>query len=53
MKRGEFWFAAGIAFTSFALVEGIAVLSVKIGDGLRSLLWASRAWHYRGLNSHS
>ena len=34
MKRGEFWFAAGISFTCFALVDGIAVVSVKIGDGL-------------------
>jgi large repetitive protein len=33
MKRGELWFAAGISFTSFALVDGIAVISVKIGDG--------------------
>jgi hypothetical protein len=38
MKRGEFWFAAGISFLSFALVEGIAVLSVKIGDGLEIAL---------------
>ena len=34
MRLGEFWFAAGISFTSFALVDGIAVVSVKIGDGL-------------------
>ncbi len=33
MKRGDFWFAAGVSFTSFALVDGIAVISVKIGDG--------------------
>ena len=34
MRPGEFWFAAGISFTSFALVDGIAVVSVKVGDGL-------------------
>ena len=38
MKRGEFWFAAGISFNSFALVDGIAVISVKIGDGLEIAL---------------
>lgn len=38
MKRGDFWFAAGISFTSFALVDGIAVVSVKIGDGLEIAL---------------
>lgn len=38
MRRGEFWFAAGISFTSFALVDGIAVVSVKIGDGLEIAL---------------
>jgi hypothetical protein len=31
---GNFWFAAGISFTCFALVDGIAVLAVSIGDGL-------------------
>ncbi|CAH0137466.1 hypothetical protein SRABI26_00389 [Arthrobacter sp. Bi26] len=33
-KRGSFWFAAGISFNSFALVDGIAVLAVQVGDGL-------------------
>jgi len=33
-EPGNFWFAAGISFTSFALVDGIAVLSVSIGNGL-------------------
>jgi hypothetical protein len=37
-KRGDFWFAAGISFNSFALVDGIAVISVKIGDGLEIAL---------------
>ena len=32
--RGAFWFAAGISFNSFSLVDGIAVLGVAIGDGL-------------------
>ena len=34
MQRGSFWFAAGISFNSFALVDGIAVLAVEFGDGL-------------------
>lgn len=34
MKKGTFWFAAGISFNSFALVDGIAVLAVQVGDGL-------------------
>ena len=38
MQHGEIWFAAGISFTSFALVDGIAVLSVAIGDGLEIAL---------------
>lgn len=33
-EPGNFWFAAGISFTSFALVDGVAVLSVSIGNGL-------------------
>ena len=32
---GDFWFAAGLSFTSFALVDGIVVVSVEIGDGLQ------------------
>jgi hypothetical protein len=32
--RGNFWFAAGISFTCFSLIDGIAVLSVSFGDGL-------------------
>ena len=32
-ERGTFWFAAGVRFTSFVLVESIAVLSVEVGDG--------------------
>jgi hypothetical protein len=38
MRRGEFWFAAGISFTSFALVDGIAVVAVAVGDGLEIAL---------------
>ncbi|HJR23144.1 MAG TPA: DUF6603 domain-containing protein, partial [Dongiaceae bacterium] len=38
MKQGDFWFAAGISFNSFALVDGIAVVSVKIGDGFELAL---------------
>ena len=31
---GNFWFAAGISFNSFALVDGVAVVAVAFGDGL-------------------
>jgi hypothetical protein len=34
MQRGTFCVAAGLSFNSFALVDGIAVLAVQIGDGL-------------------
>ncbi|MGZ8457281.1 MAG: DUF6603 domain-containing protein, partial [Gemmatirosa sp.] len=33
-QLGNFWFAAGISFTCFALVDGIAVVSVSFGAGL-------------------
>jgi hypothetical protein len=36
---GSFWFAAGVSFTSFALVDGIVVVSVEIGDGLQIALF--------------
>ena len=34
IQQGEIWFAAGISFNSFSLVDGVAVISVAIGDGL-------------------
>ncbi len=34
MQKGTFWFAAGMSFNSFALVDGIAVVGVQVGDGL-------------------
>jgi hypothetical protein len=34
MRKGTFWFAAGLSFNSFALVDGIAVVGVQVGDGL-------------------
>lgn len=34
MARGSFWFAAGLSFTSFALVDGIVVVAVEVGDGV-------------------
>ena len=36
--RGSFWFAAGVSFTSFALVDGVAVIAVQIGDGFELAL---------------
>ncbi|MDQ3009337.1 MAG: hypothetical protein M3X11_01335, partial [Acidobacteriota bacterium] len=43
MQKGVFWFAAGLSFNSFALVDGIAVVAVQIGDGLDiSLLGLAR-----------
>jgi len=42
-ERGTLWFAAGVRFTSFVVVESIAVLSAEIGDGLEiNLLGLSR-----------
>jgi large repetitive protein len=42
-QRGALWFAAGIRFTSFTVVESIAVLTVSIGDDLEvALLGLSR-----------
>lgn len=42
--RGAFWFAAGIAFNSFTLVDGIVVVAVAIGDGLEiNLLGLAKA----------
>lgn len=32
-QRGQFWFAAGISFTSFAVVDGIVVVAVSFGNG--------------------
>ncbi|MCE3285525.1 MAG: putative transcriptional activator SRCAP-like protein, partial [Steroidobacteraceae bacterium] len=43
MQKGTFWFAAGLSFNSFALVDGIAAVGVQIGDGLDiSLLGLAR-----------
>ena len=33
-ERGTFWFAGGISFTCFSLVDGIAVIAVSFGNGL-------------------
>ncbi len=33
-EPGSFWFAAGISFTCFSLVDGIAVVAVSFGQGL-------------------
>ncbi|MGE3443366.1 MAG: DUF6603 domain-containing protein [Acidimicrobiia bacterium] len=42
-QSGNFWFAAGISFNSFALVDGIAVVAVSFGEGLEiSLLGLAR-----------
>ena len=38
MERGSFWFAAGVSFTSFALVDGVVVVSIQVGDGLEVAL---------------
>lgn len=38
MAEGPFWLAAGVSFNSFALVEGVAVLSVAVDDGLEVAL---------------
>ncbi len=33
-ELGNFWFAAGISFTCFSLVDGVAVVAVSFGNGL-------------------
>ena len=38
IEQGEFWFAAGISFNSFALVDGVAVVAISIGDGFELAL---------------
>jgi hypothetical protein len=38
IKQGQFWFAAGISFTSFALVDGVAVVAISVGDGFELAL---------------
>ena len=41
--RGEFWFAAGISFTSFAVVDGVVVVAVAFGNGFElSILGLAR-----------
>lgn len=43
-QRGTFWFAAGVSFTSFALVDVVAVVAVEVGDGFAvTLLGLARA----------
>ena len=43
-KRGEYWVAAGISFTSFVLISGEVVVTVAFGDGLEiTLLGLARA----------
>jgi hypothetical protein len=37
-ERGTFWFAAGVSFTSFALVDVTAVIAVSVGDGFQVAL---------------
>ena len=42
-EPGTFWFAAGLSFNSFALVDGIAVVAMQFGDGFEfSLLGLAR-----------
>jgi hypothetical protein len=41
--RGAFWLAAGVRFTSFTVVESVAVLAVSIGNGVEvTILGRSR-----------
>jgi hypothetical protein len=43
-RRGTFWLAAGVRFTSFVLLETVAVISVEIGDEVEvALLGVSHA----------
>jgi len=38
IRQGQFWFAAGISFNSFALVDGVAVIAISVGDGFELAL---------------
>ena len=38
IEQGQFWFAAGISFNSFALVDGVAVVAISVGDGFELAL---------------
>ena len=43
-QHGTFWFAAGVSFTSFALVDVVAVVAIEVGDGFAiTLLGLARA----------
>ena len=33
-QMGNFWFAAGVSFTCFSLIDGVAVVAVSFGNGL-------------------
>ncbi len=39
-RQGAVWFAAGVSFTSFSLLEGVAVISVGVGDGVEVAILA-------------
>ena len=54
IAHGAFWFAAGISFNSFALVDGVVVIAVEIGDGLRDRPARPRPrWRCRDRRSRS
>jgi large repetitive protein len=38
MRRDRFWFAAGVSFTCFALVDGVAVVALSFGGGFELTL---------------
>jgi hypothetical protein len=38
IEQGQLWFAAGISFNSFALVDGVAVVAISVGDGFELAL---------------
>jgi hypothetical protein len=38
VRQGQFWFAAGISFTSFAVVDGVAVVAITVSDGFQFAL---------------
>ncbi|MGM7669051.1 DUF6603 domain-containing protein [Microbacterium sp. A93] len=42
-ERGSFWFAAGLSFNSFVLVDGIVVVAIEFGNGFElSILGLAR-----------
>lgn len=45
-KTGEYWFAVGVAFTSFEMIESFAVLSISLGSNLQIALLGTSTMNF-------